>query len=459
MSQVSRDFILKEDLKKIIWPLSWPAVLAMVLYGLNNFLDGVFVGRLLGNDALAAVGIVYPLSQISVGIGSLIGTGAGSILSIWMGAQEKSKLYKLTGSVNFISIIMTLLMAVPAYFFAEELVYMMGGRGKIALLAVDYYKATLFGTFFWIHGLSLNMMIRAEGKMKTAATLMGIGLLVDIILKPFFISSFGWGVEGAAWATNIAMFVYSVQGLFYYSSKYASFKNNWYSALYTREASNKIFSLGISSFIISLMMVIQSILIYNVLSKYGNNEDIAFYAAANRYFIFLLTPIFGLMRALQPVAGMNYGANQYQRAIDSFKLFLFVGTLILIPFFMIATFFPQQVLSMMMPQNRFSSSQLWDFRIYLGMVPLLPAVFLSMSYLPAIGNGRTAGVLSILRQVVFIIPAMIFLPPYFGISSIYWGTFLVDVITVSITYALVRVEFNKLRVFQSELRLAKPIST
>lgn len=152
----NNELILKGKLSTVMWQLSWPAVIAMVLYGLNNFLDGIFVGHLISKTALAAVGVAYPLAQFAQGFGTLIGTGVGSAISIWIGAKEESKLKNAVGTVNFLTILFSLIITIPFYLFADKLVYIMGGRNEILTLGVEYFRATILGSFFWIHGLHLT---------------------------------------------------------------------------------------------------------------------------------------------------------------------------------------------------------------------------------------------------------------------------------------------------------------
>lgn len=453
MSQSSqRNLILESDLKTIMWHLSWPAVLAMVLYGLNNFLDAVFVGQLMDNKALAAVGVAFPLSQIAVGAGAMIGTGSGSLLSLWIGSEKKEQLYLLAGNVNTISLLTSLIFTVPCYFFAKDLIILMGASEDIVTPATSYFRITLLGSFFWIHGLALNMMVRAEGKMKTAAAMMAIGLAVDILLKPLLISPFGLGIDGAAWTTNIAMITYSMTGLYYFSSKSASFKTSVFSFKLNPEILKSICSLGSSALIMYIMTVVQSLLIFNTLSNFGDSGDIAFYSAVNRYYIFLLTPIYGLMRALQPVIGMNYGAGLYLRAKEAFKLFSYAGTLLLIPFFLISMLLPQLVLHSMMPNTEFTSQQISNFRIYISVIPLLPVIFLAFSFFPSIENGKSASALVVLRQIVLFIPLMLLLPPIFGTASIYWGSALIDFLVTLVVLFLINKEFKKWMSLESSRR-------
>ncbi|MTG99356.1 MULTISPECIES: MATE family efflux transporter [Myroides] len=436
--------ILNERLPKVMWQMSWPAIAAMVLFGLNNFLDGVFVGHLINNDALAAVGIAFPLAQITQAIGSLIGTGAGAAISIWIGSGNDSKLRNCLGTVNFLSVILSILFLLPAFIFAEELIALMGGRGQIALLAIEYFKVTLLGTFLWVHGLALNMMIRAEGKMKTAAVMIAIGLVIDVLVKPLFISIFDWGIAGAAWATNLSMLVYTLLGIGYYQLNKSSFQTVVWSFKVDYAIFKEIISLGLPALIMMVMVVVQNIVVFNSLGRYGNASDITFFTAVNRFYLLLNTPMFGLMRALQPVAGMNYGVGNILRTTKSYTLFTWAGLFVLLPFWIIVMCFPQLVLSLMIPNYLFSSQQLVDFRIYMSVLLGLPAIFMAMVWFPSVENGKTASIIAILRQLILYVPVILILPSLFGIRSIYWASAFVDWMIFAVVIVVVRKSFVKL---------------
>jgi putative MATE family efflux protein len=434
-----RQLILSDKLSRVMWQMSWPAVIAMVLYGLNNFLDGIFVGHLINNTALAAVGVTYPLAQFAQGFGTLIGTGMGAAISIWIGGNRQEKLYKSFGTVHFLTIIFSLIITLPCYVFADKLVYMMGGRGEILALGIDYFRATILGSFFWIYGLALNMIIRAEGRMKTAAWMIAIGLLVDVLLKPVFIQHFGWGVSGAAWATNISMIIYTLLGVWYYVGGKASFKTKFWSLSWDLSILKETLSLGMPGFVMMVMIVIQNIVVFNALANYGNEMDITFFTAVNRLYILLNTPLWGLMRALQPVTGMNYGAGQYTRSINSYRLFAITGLLILLPFWLLVMLHPVAVLSIMIPGATFSIQQLMDFRIYMSVLLVLPFIFMAMVWFPSIDHAKPATVISVLRQVVFYIPILIIAPKYFGVHSIYVASAVIDwIIFILVIYAVQR---------------------
>lgn len=438
-------FILTGNLWKVMTDLSWPAIVAMVLYGMNSVMDVFFVGRYVGEAALAGVSVAYPLSQISVAFGSLIGVGAGSVLSIAIGAKDRKTQERLLGNVNLLSVIVTAVYILLGLLFSTQLIAMMGGRGEALALGDQYFRITVFGAFFWVYGLAGNMIIRAEGKMKTAAVMMGIGLVVDVAFKYVFVVVLEWGVAGAAWATNIGMLVYTLVSWIYFSRGWATFESKLASVRWDKKIGTSILRLGASSLIMSVMSLVQAVFVFNALSKYGTTADVAFYGVVYRIFTFLLTPIFGLMRALQPVIGINYGAQQYERVISSYKIFAFTALVLTLPFWLLSIVVPGQVLGLMMKDVAFTGADIAYFRIYMAILPVLSFIFMAMTLFPSVDKGKPAAMIGIARQLVFYVPVMIFLPKMIGVAGVYYGSLAIDAVIVLWTLLLVRKEFSSLR--------------
>ncbi len=442
---VQKNMILNENLWKVMYKLSWPAVIAMVLYGLNALFDAIFVGQFVGETALAGVSFAYPLSQITLGLGSLIGVGAGSALSIALGANDKKTQKSLIGNVNYLSIVFTLVYMIASWILTEPLVKVMGGSGDSLALGSAYFRVTIMGSFFWIHGLATNMVVRAEGKMKSAALMMGTGLVVNIVANYVLIVMLGLGVEGAAWGTNLGMLVYTVASMIYFKSGYATFDVRPFAIKRNKEIVKSIFSMGVPSLIMTVMSLIQALVVFNALASYGTTTDVAFYGASYRVFTFLLTPIFGLMRALQPCIGINYGAGKYERVIKSFKVFAFSSGVLMFPFWLLLLIVPQTVLSMMLPGMIFSNANLLNFRVFMSLLPMMPVIFMAMTFFPAIGNGKPSAIMGIVRQVVFYIPVMLIMPRLYGVHWVYWGSMFIDILMSIWVFYMVKNEFAKLR--------------
>ena len=440
-----KQMILTDNLWKVMYETSWPAIIAMVLFGLNSVFDAIFVGRFVGETALAAVSLAFPLSQITLGLGSLIGVGAGSALSIALGANDKNTQRKILGNVNYLSVVITIIYIIFALSLATQLVKLMGGTGDTLALGKTYFVITVIGSLFWIHGLAGNMVVRAEGKMKSAAVIMGLGVVVNIIANYILIVVMDMGVAGAAWGTNLGMLVYTVAGFAYFAKGAASFEARPFTFVRDRNIIKDIFSNGMPSFIMTAMSLVQAIVVFNALSRYGTTYDLALYGAIFRIFTLLLMPMIGLMRALQPVIGINYGAGNNDRVISSFKIFAVGGTLIMLPFWLIAMLVPEYVLSLMFPDRIFDAASLLYFRTHMALLPILPVIFMMMSFYPAINKGKPAAMVGVARQLIFYVPVMLVMPRLFGIQWVYFGTFLIDVAVAVWVFVLIKKEFGILR--------------
>lgn len=440
-----QDLILNGGIWNMMWRLSWPAIIAMVLYGLNVVVDGIFVGRYVGETALAGVTVVYPITQIPLGIGSLIGVGAGSWLSILIGEKDYERQQRLIGNVNSLIIITGILTTALGLVLLNPLLNLLGAYGNERQYAIDYISIALYGSIFWIGGLAYNMVIRAEGRMGTAAWMMGLGLVVNIICNYILMAVLKMGVKGAAWGTNIGMFIYALLFFIYAARGKASFDTNAHKILAESDMLKEILSLGFPSFLMSIMYVIQSLVIMKALNSYGTSSDLALYGSVSRLFNLFLTPIYGLMRALQPAIGINYGAENYERVIKSFKVFAFAAFILMLPLYILSIAFPPMMLGLMLPDRVFRPNEIAWFRIFISIAPFLPIMFMGMTFWPAVKKPKPAGILGIARQVLLYIPAMMILPKHFGIGWIYKGSFVIDFLLCIIVVLLIAKEFNALR--------------
>lgn len=440
-----KNMILNDNMWGVMVKLSWPAIIAMVLYGLNTVFDAIFVGRFVGEAALAGVSLAYPLSQMSLGFGSLIGVGAGSVLSIVLGANDHDTQKKLLGNLNYLNVVIGAVFTVVGLVLAAPLVKMMGGRGEELVFGVDYFRVTLYGSIFWIAGLSGNMVVRAEGKMGSAAVMMAIGLVVNIVANYILIVVLGFGVKGAAWGTNLGMLVYTVVFFFYASGKRITFDAKPFSFRRDKAVTKQILSMGFPSLIMSVMSLIQGVVVLNALSRFGTTADVAFYGIAYRIFMFMLTPIFGLMRALQPAIGINFGAEKYNRVISSFKIFGVAATILMTPFWIVMMVNPNLVLHLMLPAKEFLQADLVNFRFFMALLPALPVIFMAMTFFPAINKSAPASIMGIARQLIFYVPVMLTLPRFFGVGWVYRGSFCIDLVIIIWVFFMVSSEFRKLR--------------
>ncbi len=444
LKKKSKVSILNSPLSEVMMELSLPAIVAMVLFGLNGFLDAVFVGQLLGEIAFSGVALAYPLNTIVIGLASLIGTGAANTLSIALGQENRAILSGILPNTNTMVIIAALIFTPLAYSQTERMVRFMGGEGAILTDATTYFKVVSLGMVFWIYGFAQNLIIRGEGKMKRAAIMMSYGLMVNIVLNPLFIRILGMGVAGAAWATNVGMLVYCLVGYRYFRKERTPSLGDINTIGFDRAILKSMFSKGLPSLVVRIMNVVQYVVVFNIIAQIGEESDIAFFAAASRLQLFLLTPLFGLMIAFQPFAGINYGAGNYGRLKEGFRLFSLIGTLIIVPFWLLIVLYPGETLHILLPNRVFSSVRLWDFRIYMFILPFLPVFFMGLAAFPAMNRGRYATIVGLIRQLVLYIPAVVLISGQYGISGIFYAAAGVDSITILATMIAIGTLFHKL---------------
>lgn len=440
-----KDMILHDGMLKTCLKLSLPAVIAMLLYGLNTVFDAVFVGNFVGEEALAGVSIVYPLTQLTLGLGTLVGVGAGSYLSILIGENNTKVQKRIIGNSNVLIILISVLTMIFGLLLMSPLLELIGASGNNLMYAKEYYTITLYGTVFWIAGISYNMIVRAEGKMTKAAIMMGIGMIVNVIANYIFMAIFNMGVKGAAYGTNIAMFVYCFLFYIYCKRSKASFETNETKFYFDKDIIKEIINLGVPSLIMTIMTVIQGLIILNALNTYGTTSDVSFYGMVFRILNLLMTPIYGLMRALQPAVGINYGAKKIDRVIGFYKVFSAVACVLILPMWLTSIIAPEFVLHLMLPTGVFGVNNLNYFRVIILILPMLCLVLTAMTFFPAIKKPKPAMLLGIGRQVFLYIPLMLILPKIYGIGAIYYGSFVIDLCVTLIVIIMIVKEFRVLR--------------
>ena len=440
MAAQQRQFLLTDPLPKVMWSLALPAIAAMLLYGLNAFMDTVFVGQLMNEAALAGIAIAYPLVGLTMGLANLSGTGAANLLSIAIGEEDLDTQAKILPNANLIVLLTSLAFAIPSYFLAPQMVGMMGGEGEVLDYGVTYFRATLWAAPLWTYGLSLNFIIRGEGRMRVAARMMAYGLGLNLVLTPVFIKYLGMGLAGAAWASNLGMLLYCVAEVRYFRRGKASFVSDVTSLAFDSGVFKRILQLGFPGFIIGMMGLIQAIVVFNAIVGVSpdGQRDLAFFAAANRIMLLLMTPLFGLMRALQPIAGVNYGAGRIERTQASYWLFVRTGFLLVFPFWIFMNVFPELSLRLVLPDFTFTDQDILYFRLYMFILPILPLVFNALTWLPAVDRPKYASYVGVARQLVFFVPVMLILPRYFGLSGIYYGATGIDIVITVWLVLLVR---------------------
>jgi Na+-driven multidrug efflux pump len=416
---------------QVLVRMAVPAVAVMLMFGLNSVMDAVYIGQLIGERALAGVSLAFPITQVTLGLGSLGGIGGGVMLSIAIGRGDSDLLRRLPGHLRR----HRRRCWPPSMVWSVPCVRRAPGprHGRDRRAGTDRRQLPSRPCPGWASlrspGLTLNMLLRGEGKMALAAWFMAIGLVANLVLTPIFIAVFGVGESPAQPGRPISA---PARRRCWSGSASPEGRPAIRSMRATSASAGslcgRIARLGVPAMISSSMGLVQAAVVFNVLSRIGSEQDIAFFGAAWRVLLFLLTPLFGLMRAFQPVAGINYGAERWDRVRLHYWLFVVAGLVMVLPIWTVLNLFPEQVLSVMLPDVLFSDQDLHHFRVLMVVLPALPIVFTALSLLPAVERPGLATTVSVARQLALYVPVMILLPQWIGISGVYYGATAIDLL-------------------------------
>lgn len=444
MSNLSlRQEIRTKSIWRLMLQLTPVAVIAMSVNSINMFVDALFIGQFLGEKALAAVSLAFPLSFFANGFAAMLGVGGSSMLSIAIGAKDDEKLKKIFGTTAILAIIVSALLSIFGWIFAEQMIAGIGGEGEVLRLGVVYYRALVLGSFFQIFAVSLNFLIRAEGKLKVAMSMGMISMGINMILNPIFIGYLDLGIAGAAYATIISMAIFSAMDIWYFRTGRASYKVDLTYFRLEKAIVKPILAVGTSAMMLQIMFIVQQIVVFKMIAIYGDDWDIAFMGACYRIMILILVPGFGFSTAMQPVAGINFGAKDYARVKESFWVFALGSTLLTSILLLLFELFPTIALGLMLPNSTFTAADIFNFRLMMSPGFVFSFFFMAMVLYQSIGNARVAGIVMILRDIFFFVPFVILLPNWFGITGIYAAPIFQNGIVIIIVMYLISKTFKQ----------------
>ncbi|HOW15120.1 MATE family efflux transporter [Methanosarcina sp.] len=437
------EFLGKENVGKLLFKLSTPVIIGMLVQALYNVVDTFFVGQAYGTESVQAIGglsIAFPIQMIIMAFGVVLGTGGSSIISRALGAKELVKAERTLGNVFSLSLILSILIAVPCLLFLDLILGIFGATPGIMPYAVEYLEYIILGAIFFVFGVAVQNIVRAEGNARLAMNAMLIGAGLNIILDPILMFGFGMGVQGAATATVLSQAVSSVWLLQYcLKGKGAVHFKSRYMKLDLKIV-KEIGSIGVGSFVMQVSASVMMIFVYNALATYGGDVAIAVFGTIIKVNSFIFLPLLGMAFGLQPIVGYNYGAKQFGRIAEAVKLTLMAtmsfGTFGLIMIYL----FTGQILGLFSADPQYLDVGKHAVRIMLLGMPLIGLNVVSMTVFQALGKARPSFLLSLSRQVLFLIPLVVILPGYFELDGVWAAYPISDLLAFLLSgYLLLRV--------------------
>ncbi len=312
--QDSRSQLLNGNVFKTMLSLSVPAILGMVVIGLYNFMDAVFVGRMVGPEAMTAVKVSYPFTLLNSGIATLIGTGSASVLSRAVGRKDQGTVNQIMGNLIALIVLLSLIITAVGEIFTTGLLSLSGAKGEILAQAEKYLKVVFIGSLFVNFAQSANMVMRGEGKLKIAMGIMAAGALLNIALDPLLISLIGKenGVLGAAWATVISQVLQACFTLWYFRKKSENVKIH--KIKIHGNLVGPVLGVGVSAMLMQVMTMVQQTIMYNTVERWGGGSWQTVLGACLSLQSFAFIPLWGISQGFQPAIFSGDTARKVREA-------------------------------------------------------------------------------------------------------------------------------------------------
>lgn len=423
--------ILQEgSMMKALTKLGIPIVIAMLIMAIYNVVDTFWVARL-GTLPVAAVSVVFPLSLVFLGIGLMFGVGGGVYISRLLGAKQIAKAGQVASVSVITSVILAALIALVCNAFLPEILLFMGANEEMMNLAEAYGRLFIVSCVIGTLNVSMSNIIVSQGASKTSASAMIIGSVINVALDPLFIYTVDWGVEGAAWATFLSRIITTIIYIRFFLSK-AEVKVSFILFAPTIRMYADIIKIGISMLFLQLFQTLSISLLQRAAVKYGA-EAVAAVGIVLKIVTLGTNVVFGFVKGLQPMAGYNYGAGNFQRLKEAVRCSLILTTSFCVLWSILIMAFTSSVISYFGKDETMQEIARIALRANTIMFFTFGFQFVYSTLYMAIGRTRQSLLLNIGRQGLFFIPVILLLPSYWGLNGVLYAQPVTDVFATLMT--------------------------
>ena len=430
----------------LIGKFAIPAIISMLVSALYNIVDQIFIGQGVGMLGNAATNVAFPVTTIATALALLLGIGGASNYNLEMGAGREKKASSIAGTALSTLVITGVILAVAVLLFLRPLLSLFGATTDVMPYAVDYLGITAVGLPFYALSIGGNHIVRADRSPTYSMTCVLTGAIVNTILDPLFIFGFGWGIKGAAWATVIGQVVSGILVIIYFG-KFRKMYLEMSMLKPSSECLKAIISLGMASCINQIAMAIVQIVLNNILryygglSVYGSDIPIACVGVISKVNQVFMAICIGISQGCQPIWGFNYGAKKYDRVRLAYRHSVIACTAIATVFFLCFQLFPHQIVSIFGTGSdlyfQFAERYLKIFMFMTFANGIQP---MSSGFFTSIGKAKLGIVMSLTRQVLFLLPLIVVFSLIMGIDGVMYAGPIADAAALSLAILFARRE-------------------
>ena len=433
---------------KLLAQYALPAIIAMTAASLYNIIDRVFIGQVVGPMAISGLAITFPFMNLAAAFGAAVGVGASTTISVKLGQKDYESAENILGNTITLNLIVGLAFGGICLLFLDPILRFFGASDATLPYARDFMRVILAGNVFSHMYFGMNAVLRAASKPRMAmfATIFTVGM--NILLDVVFILWWHWGIKGAAFATIISQVLARCwqMKLFTNKSELLHLKRGIYKL--KSNLVRNIISIGISPFLMNACACVIVIFINNQLVRFGGDMAVGAYGIANSIAMIFVMFVIGLNQGMQPIAGYNYGAQQYDRMMRVVKLSIITAVCIMLTGWSLAMFAPYHCARMFTTDPELIKGSIKAIHIIMMMFPLIGSQMVITNFFQCIGKVKISIFLSLSRQLLFLLPLLAILPNFYGINGV-WASmptsdFIAVVVAVTIMLVFLR-RFKKER--------------
>ena len=428
-----------------------PAIISMLVSALYNIVDQIFIGQGVGMLGNAATNIAFPVTIISTAAALLLGIGSASNYNLEMGAGNEKKASSIAGTGLSSLIISGTILSVIVLLFLKPLLHFFGGTPDVMPYAIDYMGITAIGLPFYVLSTGGNHLVRADRSPTYSMTCILAGAVINTILDPLFIFGFKWGIKGGAWATVIGQIVSAFLVLLYFTKFRKMYLDRKMLKPQMRHL-KAITSLGMASCINQIAIAAVQIVMNNILryygsiSVYGSDIPIACVGIVSKVNMVFLAICIGISQGAQPIWGFNYGARKFDRVRQTYKYSATACTIIAVIFFLCFQFFPHQIVGMFGGGSdlyfKFAENYLRIFMLLTFANGIQP---MSAGFFTSIGKAGLGIIMSLTRQVIFLLPLVVIFPKFIGIDGVMYAGPIADAAAFVLAVVFARRELSQMK--------------
>lgn len=433
---------------KLLAQYALPAIIAMTAASLYNIIDRVFIGQVVGPMAISGLAITFPFMNLAAAFGAAVGVGASTTISVKLGQKDYESAENILGNTITLNLIVGLAFGGICLLFLDPILRFFGASDATLPYARDFMRVILAGNVFSHMYFGMNAVLRAASKPRMAmfATIFTVGM--NILLDVVFILWWHWGIKGAAFATIISQVLALCwqMKLFTNKSELLHLKRGIYKL--KSNLVRNIILIGISPFLMNACACVIVIFINNQLVRFGGDMAVGAYGIANSIAMIFVMFVIGLNQGMQPIAGYNYGAQQYDRMMRVVKLSIITAVCIMLTGWSLAMFAPYHCARMFTTDPELIKGSIKAIHIIMMMFPLIGSQMVITNFFQCIGKVKISIFLSLSRQLLFLLPLLAILPNFYGINGV-WASmptsdFIAVVVAVTIMLVFLR-RFKKER--------------